>query len=168
MAELVEIITELRALENHYSFRVVRSPEEQERFLRDYLADLKPYPIEAIEGGCAMWRRTDAKKFPGVGQLLGCVRQCMPQQRRESGAEQVWRPLADDEYAALSLRDKIRHHKILASEARTRAGPMWSDGKPVPFEAMPPRYHELREKARNHEAEATRLNEFMKRQDHSA
>ena len=39
MANSLEILDELRALEAHYNFRVVRSAEEHERWLRDYIED---------------------------------------------------------------------------------------------------------------------------------
>lgn len=159
MANGIEIIKELRALEQHYTFKVVRSPEDQERFLRDYVADLREFDIKAIETGCARWRQSGAKNFPTSGQLLPFIQAASPRSHGEK--PQPWRPLSDAEYATLSIREKIRHQTILASEAKLKAGPMWREGKPCPPENLSEGYHTWTARARNHEAEIKRLRELI-------
>lgn len=80
-----------------------------------------------------------------------------------SGAKvQPWRELTDGEYHGLSLARKIDYHLIAAGECRNNAGPQWRDGQPQPPEAMPQRWHNFIQRARNHEAEAARLGQVRK------
>lgn len=159
-SERIEIIKELRALEQFCTFKSVRSGEEQERFLKDYLADIQEYPLEAIQRACAAWRKSGATKFPTSGQLIPLIRQHVSEDR--GPRLQPWRELSDDEYAALPLRDKIRHHEILAHDAARKAGPQWLNGKPATPEEMPPTWHRWLEIARNHRAEAKRLKAYLR------
>lgn len=149
-----EIITELEALEIHY-FRPVRSPEERQRWLRDYLDDLADFSLDQIRGACIRWRQSGAKKFPNSGELRAGARDVI----RPSSApkEGPWRPLTDEEYERLSLSDKIRHQRILAEEAAQRAGPQMRNRRPVLAEDMPDRWHMWRARAENHQGEVKRL-----------
>lgn len=149
-----EIITELEALEVHY-FRPVRSPEERQRWLRDYLDDLGEFSIDQIRSACVRWRQSGARKFPNSGELRAFARDVV----RPSSApkEGPWRPLSDEEYERLSLSDKIRPQRILAEEAAQRAGPQMIDRRPIPAEEMPDRWHMWRNRSANHQAEVKRL-----------
>lgn len=128
--------------------------------MKDYLADIEEFPIEAIQKACADWRRSGVTKFPTSGQLIPMIRKHLVEQLQERIGP--WQQLNDDAYEALSLREKIRHHRILANEARRKAGPMWANGKPAEAEEMPPRWHEWSRKAEDHGAEAQRLMRFLK------
>lgn len=129
-----DIISELEGLSVHY-LRPVRTEAEQARFLVDYVDDLRVYPLDAIKAACARWRRSDATKFPTVGQLLPIVRGCSAQAK--ASEPKPWAPITDIEYAALSLRDKIRHHECAAYDAQTKVPPMWWQGRAVSLEEMP-------------------------------
>lgn len=156
----IEIVKELRALEQFCTFKAVRSGEEQERFLKDYLADIQEFPLEAIQKACGKWRQSGQVKFPTPGQLIPLIRGCMA---AEPGRHvEFWRELTDAEYEALSLRGKIEHQRILANLARRKAGPMWLNGKPAAPDELPQRWHEWTKRADNHEAEATRLGRFLR------
>jgi hypothetical protein len=165
----IEIVKELRALEQFCTFKAVRSPEEHERFLKDFLADLQDFPFEAVQKACAKWRKSGSTRFPTPGQLIPLVRESVPDQRENVDA---WRPLSDDEYRNLSVREKIRHHLILAHDAGLKAGPMWrnpataSMSRPMPGhiapEAMPDSYRRWKEAQAHHLAETSRLREFLR------
>lgn len=148
------IIEELEALASHY-IRPVRSTSEHERFLADYLNDLSGFPIEAVMKACQDWRKSDASKFPTCGQLLAFVRNAMP--KGSAVNNEAWRHLTDQEYDALTMAEKIRHRTIMAVEAKTKAGPMWRNGKPVSPEDMPESWHTQQAIARGHYEEASRL-----------
>ena len=156
----IEIVKELRALEQFCTFKAVRSGEESERFLKDYLADIQDFPLEAIQKACAEWRKSGSTRFPTPGQLIPLIRQHVAAPTPERA--EPWKPLSDLAYDELSLRDKIRHHRILANEARRKAGPMWLNGRPAGPEELPPRWHEWSARAENHEAEAQRLSRFLR------
>lgn len=156
----IEIIRELRALEQFCTFKSVRTGEENERFLKDYLADIQEFPFEAIQKACQKWRQSGQVKFPTPGQLIPLIRGCMAAEPRDR--PHVWRELSDSEYEALSLRSKIEHQRILANLARRKAGPMWVNGKPATADQLPERWHEWSARAANHEAEATRLGRFVR------
>jgi len=79
-----------------------------------------------------------------------------------------WRELTDEEFAALSLNGKIRHHEILAMECGRKAGPMWRNGGPVALADMPPSYHEWKRRQQNHWDEAQRLRSHMRLMERSA
>lgn len=167
----IEIIKELRALEQFCTFKAVRTGEESERFLKDYLADVQEFPLDAIQKACGKWRKSGATKFPTPGQLIPLIRECLP---AEGGVgPQAWRPLSDGEYADLSLRDKIRHQQILAHEARVKAGPMWKTppgsslkrpraGHIEPAE-LSPVYRQWMDIAAEHDAEVRRLRSYLHR-----
>lgn len=159
-SQAIEIVKELRALESHYSFKVVRSGEEQERFMRDYVADLRDFDLEAIRVACAKWRQSIEKKFPTSGQLIQLIKTV---QRATSGERinVAWQPISDAEYVGLTLREKIRHHQIMAHRARREAGPMWGNGRPLEPEEMPQKWHQLHEQAAHHVAEAKRLKDTI-------
>lgn len=156
----IEIINELRALEQFCTFKAVRTADEQNRFLADYLADIQEFPLEAIQKACGEWRKSGATKFPVPGQLLPLIRKHVAEER--APAPKAWQPISDAEYGALSLRDKIRHQRILAHEASRKAGPQWANGQPVAAEDMPPTWRRWREIASGHHAEALRLSGFLR------
>lgn len=160
-----EIIDELDALSTHYP-RGPRSPDQHMRFLEDYLDDLKDFSLEQVRAACRRWRQSDATKFPHSGQLMGAAR---AERGRDLGDNTPWGRLTDADYEALSLPEKIRHQRILASEARGRAGPMfhnvdgsWRKGVHLTPQEMPDKHHENRELARRHDEEAKRLMGFLR------
>jgi hypothetical protein len=157
----IEIIKELRALEQSCSFRNARTGEENERFLKDYLADIDEYPIEAIKEACADWRKSGSIRFPTSGQLIPIIKAKVPGQ--SSPREDAWRQLDDAAYAQLDLPAKERHHLILANQCEVKAGPMWKNGRPLTAEQMPPAWHRLREQAQFHRDEAVRLRKLYRK-----
>ena len=150
----------LMALALHYP-KSSRTEREQALWLSDYLSDLRSVGPDTVERACAEWRRSDARAFPKVGELLKLCRQS--QVPKAIGAKvQPWRELTDDEYRGLGLSAKIDYHLIAAGQCRGNAGPQWRDGQPQPPEAMPQRWHSFIARARNHEAEAGRLGQLRK------
>lgn len=176
MSDRIEIIKELRALEQFCAFPPKMSGEDRERFLKDYLADVQEFPFSAIQAACAAWRRTGSTKFPTPGQLIPLIKHALPLDKGE--APLAWRELSHPEYNSLSLREKIRHRTILAHEARRKAGPMWKTPagsglkRPTPGhihpDAMPDTYRRWSAIAEAHEAEAKRLRTFLGRDERLA
>jgi hypothetical protein len=119
MASQTEISDELQALSLHY-FRMVRSPEDHERWIADYAEALKVYPVEAIRAGCRAWRESAADKFPKVGQLLPYVRDAAAP-KAERTVTRAWEPPTQEEYDALSLREKMRQQSLLGTQAKDTA-----------------------------------------------
>lgn len=158
-----EIIAELDALGAHYT-RPVRSPEEHARFLQDYLDDLHGFPIEAIRLAVRSWRQSEATRFPKSGEFLVHVRRHADKSDGEK--PKAWSDLTNEEYEALPLRAKARHHRILAHQARRKAGPMWTNtgklGRALKLEDMPQHWHSWRARADNHDKEANRLEELVR------
>jgi len=121
MASRTEIIEAIEGLAVH-----CRPPlmgvEERGRWLNDWCEDLQEFTGAAVETGCKRWRQGTNPKFPLPGQLLPLVRAANVGGERK-GKPEPWRELSAEEYAALTLREKIRHKQIQASNAFTRAGP---------------------------------------------
>lgn len=151
-----EIIAEIEALEVHY-FRVRREPEERQRWLRDYLADLGDVEVERLRAACQKWRMSPARKFPTSGELM----QLAPGRVGAGPRLEAWRPLSDYEYDRLPLREKIRHQRILAEAAAQKAGPQMINKRPALADDMPAHWHEWRQKAANHTDEVRRLSEKL-------
>lgn len=128
--------------------------------MRDWCRDLRDYPIEAIERGCQRWREVAQKdSFPRLSELRPLIEQAVVKPKAVQ-IHREWRHLSDEEYEALSLRDKIDHRKILANECRKAAGPQWVNGvkgHAVAAEDMPEAWHAWRAKAAAHDREAARL-----------
>src|ERR1700747_1981343 len=123
MAEKTEILDAIEALAVHCRPPMMEI-SARTLWLRDWCADLAEFPLEAIVTACRKWRQSGATKFPTPGQLLPLVRDSVPSQGGGTRVE-VWRPLSDAEYQALTVREKIRHHQILSHEAYSKAGPMF-------------------------------------------
>lgn len=166
MASPSEIIDEIEALTVHCRPPIM-SVEQRARWQQDWIGDLGKFPLEAIQSALRQWRQSESTKFPTAGQLL-------PMIERQSGRDkdrtyEVWRyDISDEEYRAMSLNDKIRHHKIAAGHCRSKAGPMPHLGKPVAKDDMPKAWHEWRDRAGNHDAEAQRLRQSIGRWDQRA
>lgn len=156
MAERVEIVAELEALETHCRAPLM-SVEQRQAWMRDWCDDLAEFPIEAIRLACRDWRRGQDRKFPLPGQLLPLVRAKVSQRQEGDADNKPWEPLSDLAYDALSLSEKVRHQKILGAEALRKAGPQWANGKPVAADDMPSDWHTWRRTAANHFDEAKRL-----------
>lgn len=148
-----DIIDEIEALSLHYP-QGHKTGAERRRVMEDYASDLDGVDIATLRAACASWRRSDASRFPTSGQLLKTIEAVRPRAGEKIGG---WMPISDEEYQSLPVRDKIRHHMILAAESDRKAGPMWAAGRPVPLEDMPPAYHVHRAQAAHHKAEAQRL-----------
>lgn len=162
----IEIIKELRALEQSCSFRNARTGEENERFLKDYLADIEEFPLEAIKAACADWRKSGSIRFPTSGQLIPMIRAKVPSDG--VSRETAWVELSEDDYAQLDLPSKERHHLIMAQRCEVKAGPMWRNGRPLTHNEMPPAWHQLRERAAHHREEAARLRNLYRRAERQA
>lgn len=155
----IEIVKELRALEQFCAFKAVRTGDEQERYMLDYLADIQQYPLEAIRKACAEWRTSGVTKFPTSGQLIPLIRKHCPQETAPQNRE--WAPISEDEYEAMSLREKIRHRLILAQEAR-RTASTHTHGWNRNINTAPPAYRHWIDIAAGHDKEAMRLGTFLR------
>jgi len=160
MADRTEIATEIEALAVHCRPPLMEA-EKRALWLRDWCEDLAKFPIGAVRVACRKYRNSGATKFPTPGQLVPMVR-AEAEQKPAAERVQPWRPLTDDEYEALSLRGKIEHQRILAGQARRKAGPMWLNGRPAGPDELPERWHEWTKRAENHEAEADRLRRYLR------
>lgn len=164
MADHHEIREEIEALAVHCRPPLM-SVEDRARWAADWCDDLKDYPIDAIRHACRKWRMGTVSKFPMLGQLLPLIRAADHEAAARGRKDEAWRPLTDDEYRGLTLREKIRHHQILAHQARTKAGPMWTEGekgRPLTRDQMPQRWHELQAQADGHDAEVRRLRAMIR------
>jgi hypothetical protein len=168
MADPLEIVDEIEALTVHCRPPVM-SVEQRSRWQQDWAHDLAKYDIAVIQRAFREWRQGESLKFPTPGQLLPMLERLSrrPDAATDSAA-QVWRyDIPDDEYRSLSLNDKIRHHRIAAGHCRRKAGPM-----PVKVtvrkEDMPAQWHEWRDRADRHDAEAQRLQTSIGRLDQRA
>lgn len=161
MAEKHEVIEAIEALATH-----CRPPlmgvEERVRWTMDWCADLRDFPIDNVRMACQRWRQGDDRKFPMPGQLLPMVRATM-RRAEVSGKPEPWRPLSDAEYHGLSVREKIRHHQIMASEASCKGGPMYRQNgaggraEHLTADQMPEKWHAARREVEFHNAEVKRL-----------
>lgn len=171
MAERTEIIDEIERLAVHCRPPLME-PSARAGWMSDWCADLVEFPIEAIRLGIREWRHSGSAKFPTPGQLIPLVRAKAPPERR---GERIadWREPTEEEYRAMSVRDKIRHHLIMAHAAGCKAGPMWRNPpggaslkRPVPghvpVSEMPPIYHHWKAQQDHHLAEVGRLRELIR------
>lgn len=72
----------------------------------------------------------------------------------------AWSSLEGADYDALTLREKVREHTILANRAQMRAGPMWTGeggGRALNPDEMSEEWHALRTTAGYHLEEVERL-----------
>lgn len=121
MAETSQILALLEALATHCRAPLM-SVEAKARWMRDWCDDLRQFEIDRIEHVLADWRRSGATKFPTPGQILGQLK-TREVDHRPPGEPQ--RALTEAEYRLGSLTDKLRHHRLLADEANTRAATLW-------------------------------------------
>lgn len=150
---------EIAALSSHYPVST-KSPAEQARWLDDFANDLGDAGPEAVAAACRAWRLGDAKRFPTPGQLRKLVTHTV--RALSAPNHEAWRPISDEEYDSLTVHQRARHQRILASEAFTKAGPMWKGGAPAGPDELPETWHRWRGIARNHLAEAQRLEDVLK------
>lgn len=155
----IEVASEIKALEKFCAFPASLVGEERERFMRDYLADIEQFPIEAIRLACAEWRRSGVTKFPTSGQLIPLIRKHLAEEKLAPLRE--WRPISEEEYEAMSLREKIRHRLILAHEARVTAS-THTHGWDRNINTAPPAYRHWIDVAAGHDKEAMRLGTFLR------
>jgi hypothetical protein len=169
MATKDEILPEIEALSVHCR-PALMDLETRATWLRDWCDDLSELPIEAIRQGIRKWRHSGATKFPTPGQLLPLIRENVPDDR--GPAVLPWREASPAEYQAMSVREKIREHQILAHAAFGKAGPMFrntsgggpmsrASGTHLTAEQMPGSHQSWLEEARRHAAEAQRLRQYL-------
>ncbi len=84
--------------------------------MSDYVVDLDGYTFEDVDEVCKDWRRSTARFFPKIGDVLGRLRSRTPSSAR-GDIPQPWRPLTDEEIDQLPIYSKIQHHEILAEKA---------------------------------------------------
>ncbi len=165
MADRLEIMDALESLAVHCRPPLM-SVEDRSRWMLDWCSDLAKFPIEPIRTACTRWRQGDSTRFPTPGQLLPLVRSVMPVEGKGEKAE-AWRPISDDEYRQLPIRDKIRHLKIVLSELMTNAGPMMVNegsfrGRHLTPDEMPAKWHDAKARAAVIEGEISRLRDAIK------
>jgi hypothetical protein len=169
MAERTEIATELNALSVHCRPPIMEV-EQRALWLRDWCNDLAEYPIEAIRVACRKWRLSGSSKFPTPGQLMPLVQENLPTEKRDIPRE--WTAASDDDYRAMTVREKIREHQILAHEAYRKAGPMYrnmasggalskASGKHLEPAEMPPTHAHWVSVGLSHTQEAHRLRQHL-------
>lgn len=171
-ATKAEILNQIEALAVHCRPPLM-SMEQRDLWLRDWCADLAEYPADALHNACRKWRHSGAIKFPTPGQLLPLIRDSLPAEKSADGPARAWQPADQAEYDAMSLRDKIREHRILAHEARLKAGPMFRNvsgsmtgrirGERLKPEEMTSAWHRWTQEAERHDREAKRLSEYLHR-----
>lgn len=172
MAQRTEIAAEIEALSVHCRPPIMEV-EQRASWTRDWCNDLAEFPIEAIRIACRKWRLSGATKFPTPGQLLPSIRESLPSEKQEVLRE--WAPATEDDYRAMSLRDKIREHQILAQQAYRKAGPMFrntsagaglskASGIHLTVDEMPETYRHWVAQAEQHTAEATRLRAYLRQE----
>lgn len=122
MTPKAEILPEIEALAVHCRPPLMEA-EHRAMWLRDWCSDLAEFPIDAIRVACRKWRQSGSTKFPTAGQLLPLVRAGLPVERGPIIG--IWRPASEEEYRAMTVREKIRELQIQAHEAHSKAGPMF-------------------------------------------
>lgn len=130
MAERPEIIDTLESLAVHCRLPLM-DVDSRSRWMASWCEDLAEFPIGAIEDACREWRRSGATKFPTPGQLLPLVRTRATVGHGGQSQEnnQAWTWPTDDQLAAMTLRERRRAYLIMATETRSKAGPMDREGK---------------------------------------
>lgn len=168
MSDRIEIIKELRALEKFCAFPASLIGEDRERFLKDYLADIQEFPLDAIRSACAEWRKSGSTKFPTSGLLIPLIRRFVGAPKSERS--QPWAPASPGEFRDMPVRDKLRELQILAHAARSKAGPMFRNtsrgskigGKHLTPEEMPDTFRRWNAEAERLEGEIKRLREILR------
>jgi hypothetical protein len=158
MASYSEIADEIDTLASHFRPPLMDT-DTRSRWLQSWCEDLAGFEIAVVRIAFRDWRRSGNTKFPTPGQLLPLIRAEIARFKAgpPTDGAKAWEPLSDAEYDALSLNEKIRHHRILASRASGSAGPQWGATGPLPAEQMPTTWHSWKQRARHHLAEAERL-----------
>lgn len=156
MADRNDIIDALDSLAVHCRPPLM-SVDDRSRWMADWCKDLGPFPAESIRIACDRWRNGQDRKFPMPGQLIPLVRSVTSKGTSPSDIPKAWGPVSDDEYEAMTLREKARHQTLLAMDAINRAGPQYRHKHHIDAEDMPPEWHALQKKAAGHHAEAKRL-----------
>jgi hypothetical protein len=158
MAEKTEIADAIEALAVHCRPPLM-SVDQRLLWLRDWCTDLAQFPLDAITTACCKWRHSGSAKFPTPGQMLPLVRDSLPVEK--AVAVRPWSPAGQSEFAAMSVREKIRELTILAHQARTKAGPMFRNTTPRGVTAKVSGKHlgpeDMSVAYRGHTAEAERI-----------
>lgn len=163
MAEAAQIAEAVERLAVHCRTPVM-SLEERSVWLEDWCRDFAEFPIEAITEACRRWRNGEDRRFPLPGQLRPLVVLAVAGgDRPVVERAEPWRPVSQAEYQAMTVAEKLRHQRILCSNALRKAGPMWRNGRPVTADELPDTWRRWRDKAAGHEAEALRLAAHLER-----
>lgn len=167
MAEKSEVMNVIDGLALHCRPPIM-SADQKTVWMRDWIADLEEFPVEAIANAARRWRQSGNTKFPTAGQLLPLIKDTVPKEREDL---RPWRPATEDEYRAMSIEGKIRERRILAHEASGKAKPMFrnttmkaggkASGIHLTKEEMPAENSHWLAIASNHEAEIKRLRERL-------
>lgn len=162
MATQAEIVDAIEGLAVH-ARPPIMDEDTRTRWLLDWCQDLGGFPADAIHRAVGEWRRSGSVKFPTPGQLIPLVAKYAPSERRyEPKPVEPWRHPTEEEYATMSLRDKIASHVVMAHELRGKAGPMFRQdgggrGTHLTREQMPPKWHTLQREADFHSNKAAEL-----------
>ncbi len=165
MANPIEIANEIRALQAHFPHRR-RSEEEEERFLADFLEELKGFDLEAVRAACRRWKLGDNAKFPTVGQLVSMARISLsaatPAQALGGRRMETWSPtiISQAEYEKMPLGAKVRELRLQANHYENQASSLRDKSKPRSEQGENVGYFEQR--ARNCCEEASRLRGIMR------
>lgn len=158
MASEIEIIEAIEGLERHCRAAPM-SGVERAQWIQDWCADLRGFSASQIATACQAWRMGGSHKFPTSGQLVRLipVEQTRSSAYKPASVDKSWRLPGEDEYRAMSIREKIEFHTVAAHDLRRRAGPMWGGGKPIQADEMPQSWRALRREADEHDARKAEL-----------
>lgn len=167
MATQSEVVDAIEGLALH-ARPPIMDEDARTRWLMDWCQDLGGYPVGAIQQAVGEWRRSGSGKFPTPGQLLHLVEKYAP---KKSGPykpkpAKFWTWPSDQEYAEMSVREKIKAHTIKAHELKAKAGPMFRQGVGEPSvhlekADMPERWHALQREAKFHDGRAAELRKML-------
>lgn len=160
MASTEEIAEEIESLAIHFRPPIMDNAARS-RWLEDWCSDLSEYPIQAIKTAVRRWREGTNPKFPLLGQFLPLVKAVNFSGKGPSGGDVAWRRATPEEYHAMSIREKIRHHQIMAMTLRRQAGPMWAGKRHIAADRMPRAWHDLQTAAKQQESHAAKLREQL-------
>lgn len=154
MADRLEIIDALESLAVHCRLPLM-DVDARSRWMQTWCEDLRDFPVEAIKTACRNWRQGEITKFPTPGQLLPMVRSALPRAKLEGSNNAPWAWPSDAELDAMPISEQRRNHLIMASQCRSRVGPMNADREhPRP---------EWLVRAAHHDSEVGRLNGLIAR-----
>lgn len=163
MLSRIEIADEITALATHFP-KPRRTPDEAARWLEDYVDSLEPFGLDAVKVACIDWRGGDAVSMAKPGQLAALAKR-IAERGKVKAENKPWKRISDEEYEALTLRDKARHHAILADcvvSERFGAIVRRVGSRDVAVLGRDPDYQNMLAAEQGHLAEARRIDDLIR------